>query len=206
MITYAAHLAASEFASGVAARTTAPLGSSSAWPVSVAVDANTQVAPSTIAATEYKVVMLPRSVQRARAEQNKVTTPPKVPVIPSAVAAVKDIKVVFDGELLDLRATPEVKQGISVAALREIFEHTDGVLYWFAVEKKIRAVNKSVDLGLQIGNPQVRVNDRTETLVLAPYIKRGRTMVPLQFLADTLDVTIRFNPTSGQIVVSSNEF
>lgn len=31
-------------------------------------------------------------------------------------------------------------------------------------------------------------------------------MVPLQFIADTLNVTITFNPDSGQIVITSNEF
>ncbi len=49
------------------------------------------------------------------------------------------------------------------------------------------------------------VNNQQQTLELAPYIKRGRTMVPLQFIADTLDVTITYNPATGEIVISSNE-
>lgn len=166
----------------------------------------TDAAPMSPVATEYQVVMLPHSTAPSRPYANRVTTPATVPAIPAAVAAVKDIKIVFDGDVLDLRAAPEAKQDISIAPLREIFEHTDGVLYWFHVEKKVHAINKDVDLRLQIGNPQVQVNDQTQTLLLAPYIKRGRTMVPLQFLADTLDVTIRFNPATGQIVVSSNDF
>jgi len=150
--------------------------------------------------------MVPRSQLPTRPDDKRVTTPPAVPATPAAVAAVKDIKIVFDGEMVDLRAVPEAKEGISIVPLREIFEHTDGVLYWFHVEKKVHAVNEDVDIHLQIGNPQVQVNDQTETLVLAPYIKQGRTMVPLQFLADSLDVTIRFNPATGQVIVSSNKF
>ncbi len=99
-----------------------------------------------------------------------------------------------------------VKADISVGPLREVFEQTDGVLYWFAEQKKVRAVNQKLDINLQIGNPLVKVNDQEQQLILAPYIKCGRTMVPLQFLADTLNVAIRYNPATGQLVISSIEF
>ena len=205
-VTTAARPGPGAFAPSAAARTTAPLSSSSAWPVPVAVATDSGVAASASEVVDYRLAMLPRSLPGARADEHRVTRPPIVPVTPAAVAAVRDMKIVFDGELLDLRAVPEVKDGVSVAALREIFEHTDGILYWLHVEKEVHAVSSRVDLRLQIGNPQIQVNDETRTLVLAPYIKRGRTMVPLQFLAETLDVTIRFNPATGQIIVSSNNF
>jgi len=70
----------------------------------------------------------------------------------------------------------------------------------------VRAVNARTEINLQIGDPNVRVNDQTRTLEVAPYIKQGRTMVPLQFIADTLDVTVTFNPQSGQICLTSNKF
>ncbi|MBU0607943.1 MAG: copper amine oxidase N-terminal domain-containing protein [Armatimonadetes bacterium] len=40
---------------------------------------------------------------------------------------------------------------------------------------------------------------------IAPYIKRGRTMVPLQFIADLLDVNIAVNSATGDIMISSNQ-
>lgn len=125
--------------------------------------------------------------------------------VPVAVAKVRDIQIVFDGEVLTLRAAPETRRGLSVAPLREIFEHTDGVLYWFPVEKKVHAVNKSVDMKLTIGNPKVELNGETRVLEMAPYIKRGRTMVPLQFIAEALDVHITFDSQSGQILIASNQ-
>lgn len=125
--------------------------------------------------------------------------------VPVAVAKVRDIKIVFDGEVLTLRAAPETRRGLSVAPLREIFEHTDGVLYWFPVEKKVHAVNKSVDMKLTIGDRNVEVNGETRVLEMAPYIKQGRTMVPLQFIAEALDVHITFDSQSGQILIASNQ-
>ena len=61
-----------------------------------------------------------------------------------------------------------------------------------------------MDLGLRIGERTAQVNYQPRELQLAPYIKNGRTMVPLQFLADVLDLTLTINPDSGQIVISSN--
>jgi len=128
------------------------------------------------------------------------------PLDVSSLARFRDVKVVFNGQLLSLRTAPLVLQGVSIAPLREIFEHTDGVLYWFHVEKRVKAVNDKTDLELRIGDKTAKVNGANEELVLAPFIKNGRTMVPLEFIAQTLDVTVSFNPDTGELLISSNKF
>jgi len=135
----------------------------------------------------------------------RLAKPTATAAVPLAVAKVRDIKIIFDGEVLTLRTAPETRRGLSLAPLREIFEHTDGVLYWFPVEKQVRAVNKSVDMKLSIGNPKVQVNGVTKVLEVAPYIKQGRTMIPLQFIAETLDVAITFDSQTGNILIASNQ-
>jgi hypothetical protein len=124
----------------------------------------------------------------------------------SSMASFKDVKVVFNGQLLSLRTAPLVLDGISIAPLREIFQHTDGVLYWYHVEKRVKAVNGKTQVELRIGDKTAKVNGADEALVLAPFIKNGRTMVPLEFIAQTLDVTVSFNPSTGELVISSTKF
>ncbi|MEN6303112.1 MAG: Ig-like domain-containing protein [Armatimonadia bacterium] len=187
-------------------------------PRSVATLATPPLTPAVLtqaALAEYRGLPVPASRMLARlpeaatprvAADGKVSQPAPVAAVPLAVAAVKDIKIVFDGEVLSLRAAPETKRGISLAPLREIFEQTDGVLYWLPVERSVRAVNKNVDLSLKIGDPKITVNGEQQTLQIAPYIKRGRTMVPLQFIADVLDVNIAFDSATGQVLISSNQF
>ncbi len=155
---------------------------------------------------EYQVAMLPGPEESSLPHAERVSKPATGVSLPREIGELRDIKVVFDGAMLDLRAAPEVKADISMGPLREVFEQTDGVLYWFAEQKKVRAVNQELDINLQIGNSVVKVNDQEQELILAPYIKCGRTMVPLQFLADALDVAIRYNPATGQLVISSTEF
>ncbi len=123
-----------------------------------------------------------------------------------SMARFRDVKIVFNGQLLSLRAAPVVLEGVSMTPLREVFEHTDGILYWFHVEKRVRAVNPDTELELKIGRPTANVNGNEEGLVLAPFIKNGRTMVPLDFVARTLDVTLSFNSDTGELIISSNKF
>ncbi len=166
-----------------------------------------QLASAESDAQVLRVALLPREAAHAAIPADgRVTNPGGAELIAVAAMSFEEVEVLFDSEALELRAQPEMKEGISIAPLREIFEHTDGVLYWFPVEKRVRAVNAETDIRLQIGDPAVRVNDEARALEIAPYIKRGRTMVPLQFIADTLDVTITFNPDSGQICITSNKF
>ncbi len=200
----AAESLACRYAMAVGARNTVPAPGVIAWEVSTF--AESVAAAQAGEAIEYQVAMLPRATAADLPHPERMAKPAADVSLPTEVRALRDIAVVFDGELLDLRAAPEVKAEISMSPLREIFEQTDGTLYWFPVKKQVRAVNKDVDIHLQIGDPVVTVNDQARELVLAPSIKCGRTMVPLQFLADTLDVAIRYNPATGQLVISSNQF
>ncbi len=154
-----------------------------------------------------RIAVLPERATRAAIPADGRVTRPGDPLIaPVATMSFEDVQVLFDNETLALLTGPEVRDGISLAPLREIFEHSDGVLYWYPVEKRVRAVRPGTELAIQIGDPDVQVNDETRTLEIAPYIKQGRTMVPLQFIADTLNVTITFNADTGQICLTSNEF
>lgn len=154
-----------------------------------------------------EVAVIPADARRAAIPADgRLTSPTGARVAPVARTDFEDVKILFDADALALLADPETSDGIAIAPLREIFEHTDGVLYWFPVEKRVRAVNADTEIDLTIGNPTVKVNDRSVALEVAPYIKQGRTMVPLQFIADTLDVTVTFNPQTGQICLTSNKF
>lgn len=154
-----------------------------------------------------RIAVLPERASRTLIPADgRITRPEEPSIAPIAASAFTDIEVIFNNKTLDLLAAPEMKEGISLAPLREIFESSDGVLYWFPIEKKVRATRPGTDLHLTIGDPEVTLNDTRQVLQIAPYIKNGRTMVPLQFLADTLDVTVTFNPETGQIAITSNEF
>jgi hypothetical protein len=166
-----------------------------------------QVAPS-IAETDPTALATGSTIAMAPRTSAPAANRPAVPELAPAVAKspVQDISIVFDGTVLDLRAAPETIDGIATGPLRELFERSDGVLYWFPATKEVRAIGDGVDMHLSIGDPTVQVNGVAQQMSLAPYIKQGRTMLPLQFIADMMDLSITYEPDTKQIVISSNSF
>ena len=150
---------------------------------------------------QSRVAMLPPS--RDEGAKSKIGIPD---LDVQQLARFRDVKIVLDGKLIPLRAAPEVVDGISLTPLREVFEGCDGTLYWFHQEKRVHAVNPKVDMELSIGSDTAKVNGEARGLALAPYIKNGRTMVPLDFVATTLDVTVSFNSDTGELIISRNDF
>jgi hypothetical protein len=118
----------------------------------------------------------------------------------------KEVPVVFDKELLKLRTRPTERAGIAVGPFREIFEHTGGIVHWFPVDKRVTAYSSATTVALRIGHAQAKVDDETVWLELAPFIKNGRTMVPFDFISKVLDVTVKYEPKSGRILITSNKF
>jgi hypothetical protein len=161
-------------------------------------ESSSELRPTPSAST---IAMVPRTSMPAA---NRTAVPELAPAV--AKSPVQDISIVFDGTVLNLRAAPETIDGIATGPLRELFERSDGVLYWFPATREVRAIGDGVDLHLSIGDPTVQVNGVAQQMSLAPYIKQGRTMLPLQFIADMMDLSITYEPDTKQIVISSNSF
>lgn len=172
-----------------------------------ATTAMTDLAPQ--AAEAYLMAALPKSRQGVPMGVRSTTPGPRseaegrVTVLPLALSRFRDVQVVFDGKLVPLRACPEAVKGIPMGPLREIFAQTDGILYWFPADKRVRGVSPRVTLDLRVGQREAKVNGDDYLLDLAPYIKQGRTMVPLSFLADVLGLTITFDSERGQLIVKT---
>ena len=50
-----------------------------------------------------------------------------------------------------------------------------------------------LEVELQIGRPWCRVNDKPTKLPVAPYLRQGRTMVPVRFFAEVLGYTVDYD-------------
>ena len=112
--------------------------------------------------------------------------------------------VAFDGTPIRFDVTPRFQAGIGLAPIRQIFEHTGGRLYWFGGRAQtVRAVNDTREIELRIGSDQATVNNRTLKLERKPFIESGRTLVPLSFMRDALDLNVQYDPNSGRMSIRS---
>jgi DUF971 family protein len=55
------------------------------------------------------------------------------------------------------------------------------------------AEQNSITVELQIGNPVCKVNGKNVRLGVSPYIKEGKTMVPIRFFAEVLNYRVQYD-------------
>jgi hypothetical protein len=103
-----------------------------------------------------------------------------------------DQKVAFD-------VAPRIDHGMPLAPFRQIMEYSGGVVLWFEQTQEVRGTNEHVDVQLKIGSRQAVVNNKPVVLDKAPFIDSGRTMVPIRFVEEALDLRAEYDTRTGSI-------
>ncbi|HLK56750.1 MAG TPA: stalk domain-containing protein, partial [Chthonomonadaceae bacterium] len=112
------------------------------------------------------------------------------PVVRSGQVAVKTFDVAFDNQRIAFDVPPRIENGLPLAPFRAIFEHTGGTVQWFGQSQTVRAVNSEREIEIKIGDKDAKVNNQTVTMEASPYIDHGRTIVPLSFVKDAMNVKV----------------
>lgn len=113
--------------------------------------------------------------------------------------------VVFNSQFVDFDVTPRVDDGVPMTPFRHLLEKAGGKVDWKGATKTVLAKSEGKDIILQIGDRSARINDLSVSLETAPYIDRGRTIVPLSFMSDALNVTIEFDKETGHVLITSKK-
>jgi LysM repeat protein len=120
------------------------------------------------------------------------------------VPSVRSFDVAFDGRQIAFDVAPRVENGMPLAPFRQIFEHTGGRLYWFGGSAQtVKAVSETRDIQIKIGNADASVNNQKLSMERKPYILGGRTIVPLSFVRDALNVKVNFDQKTGRLLLQS---
>lgn len=115
------------------------------------------------------------------------------------------VQIAFDSTRLVFDVPPRVVNGIPLAPFRQIFEHTGGVVQWFNHSKTVRAINSNHEIVFRIGHKHATINNQRVKMQVTPYIDRGRSIVPLSFVKQALNVIVHFDPRSGHINIESKQ-
>jgi hypothetical protein len=87
-------------------------------------------------------------------------------------------------------AEPELKHNRVMAPLRVVSEHLGARVHW--TEKEIVLAKSGATIVLRPGSDEAVVNGGKTRLDAAPYVKNGRVMVPLRFMAEVFDCDVRY--------------
>ncbi|TYO93933.1 copper amine oxidase N-terminal domain-containing protein [Desulfallas thermosapovorans] len=105
-----------------------------------------------------------------------------------------------------LEVPPEVVDGTTFLPVRFVAEKVLGVaVQWDSTTKEIELARDDVKVKLALETGQALVNDQEVELTSPPFVKEGRTLVPLRFLAENLDMQIHYNSEEKTITIIKTE-
>lgn len=113
--------------------------------------------------------------------------------------------ILLNGKPVNFDVEPRVEQGIPLSPFRHLFEGAGGTVKWLNDTKEVSAQGMGRQVWFQVGNDMATVDDLQLRLEMAPFVDRGRVLVPLSFLVDSLDVKVDYDAATGHVFVSSND-
>lgn len=128
------------------------------------------------------------------------------------------IKVLMNDSTVDFTdengnvVEPQIMNNRTMVPMRKIFEVFGANVEWDGDTKTITATTAEKELKLQIDNKTAIVkaldSDNTEEIALdaAPVIYNNRTMVPVRFIAESLELHVGWVPETKTVVILDTDF
>ncbi|MGO8670863.1 MAG: stalk domain-containing protein [Capsulimonadaceae bacterium] len=123
----------------------------------------------------------------------------------SLLRAKGQMKVMFNAVPIRIDRPLAAREGVMFGPIRQIFEYQGGSLTWQQRTGIVHAQSDTKDIVLKIGDRQATVNSKATTMQAAPYLAKGRTMVPLSFLPQALDVNVQYDKVSGHLLITTRK-
>lgn len=128
------------------------------------------------------------------------------------VFAGSGIRVQLNGDMIDFTDTngykvePQIVNDRTMVPMRRIFEVLGADVSWNAEDRSIRANTDELEIGLQINNTMATVKDKSGkvtniTLDSAPVIINDRTLVPVRFIAESLDKKVGWDVENRAVII-----
>lgn len=118
---------------------------------------------------------------------------------------VKTFSVLLNGQFVEFDVAPRVDEGVPMTPFRHLIEKSGGNVDFIKGAKIVNASADGKKIWLKVGDSTAKINGSSFALELAPYIDRGRTIVPLSFMKDALGVEIDFDAATGHVLITKKD-
>lgn len=125
---------------------------------------------------------------------------------PQANVVVKEFVTVLVNRAVVRTDVPPINvSGQTLVPVRGIFNAFGAEIDWFSIEKRVLIRQNSKVIQLKIGDASATVNNAVLPLAVPAMIYRGRTMVPLRFIAESLGATVTWDASTQTITIITPE-
>lgn len=104
--------------------------------------------------------------------------------------------------MVRLDVPARVQEGIALSPFRHLYEAAGGKVKWTHEDKTVNANGAARSATVKIGSKTALLNGQKTTLEYAAFIDHGRTIVPLSFISDTLNVNVDVDPKTGHVLIT----
>ena len=122
----------------------------------------------------------------------------------AASSAKKDIGIVIDGKRIQMEKSPVIINGRTLVPVRSIFEDMGASVTWNSKNNTVDVVGGKTTINMRIGYMSAKVNGELRKTDVPPVIVDGATMVPVRFIAESLNSDVRWNPSTATVSIASN--
>ena len=118
-----------------------------------------------------------------------------------------EIKLEINGNIVTPSVAPVIENGTTLVPLRIISENLGATVEWDGTVRQVNIAKDETKIVLTIDKTTAIVNDMDTTLLLAPKIINGSTMVPIRFVSENLGVYVNWDSSSRTVQISAtNDF
>ncbi|GDX40610.1 hypothetical protein LBMAG21_09020 [Armatimonadota bacterium] len=125
---------------------------------------------------------------------------------PANIAKRGAFAVFFNSTLVSFDVPTRVENGIALAPFRHLFEFAGGTVNWESETKTVTATKVGQEIKFVIGDKEARVNNKPIQMDKASYIDNGRSIVPLSFIGNILNVEVSYDKTTGRVLIESKKY
>ncbi|QYR21766.1 C40 family peptidase [Paenibacillus sp. sptzw28] len=122
---------------------------------------------------------------------------------PQAQTTPGTISIYLDGQQLQPEVSPLVINGTVLVPMRELFEGLGASLTWNNTDKTVTADKGDTTLTYRIGQLTANLNNQSLVLATPGQITEGYTMIPLRFVSEALGSTVKWEPETRSVQISS---
>lgn len=107
-----------------------------------------------------------------------------------------------DGRTVGLSVPPVIENGRTMVPVRFIGENFGASFTWDEKTSKVTYNLAELTIELVIGKKTAKVNGRNVSMDVPPYIKDGRTMVPLRFVGEHMEASFAWDEKTRTVTIS----
>jgi len=113
--------------------------------------------------------------------------------------------VAMNNQPVGFDVQPRMEKGLPIAPFRQIFEQAGGTVVYYPDDHAVKARKPEKEIEVKIGSKDALVNQAVVIMDRKAFIDSGRTMLPMRFMTEALDMKAEYDPKTGTVYLTRKE-